>query len=142
MKEEAGIEVRTGNEGNEALAAAAQNLTSQLRRRDGAGADRSEATATGASLFPSKTTAAAGNASSSRTDDLLVDNRIEQEALTSSLLEMAKQLKQQSIHFKDTLEGDKSVLDRAVQGLDKSTLGMEAAGQKMGTLRQIGRAHV
>lgn len=64
-------------------------------------------------------------------------NRAEQENLTNSLLGMAKQLKEQTIHFGNTLEGDKSILDRAVQGLDKSTLGMEAAGQKMGTLRRM-----
>jgi hypothetical protein len=50
---------------------------------------------------------------------------------------MARQLKQQSLHFHQTLEGDKSVVDRALSGLDKNALGMEAAGQKMGTLRRM-----
>lgn len=57
--------------------------------------------------------------------------------MTNSLLEMAKQLKQQSIHFGQTLEGDKSVLDRTVSGLDTSSQGMDAAGQRIGTLRRM-----
>lgn len=50
---------------------------------------------------------------------------------------MAKQLKQQSVHFGQTLEGDKGILDRAVSGLDKNTQGMDAASQRMGTLRRM-----
>jgi hypothetical protein len=135
VKGDSGIEFKSGNQGNEALAAAAQNLTSQLRRRGGA--DTSGVTATGNALFSSKSKTTSSDPSADQTEALLSHNRVEQEALTSSLLEMAKQLKQQSIHFSNTLEGDKSVLDRAVQGLDKSTLGMEAAGQRMGTLRRM-----
>lgn len=135
LKEDAGIEVKAGGEGNEALQAAAENLTSELRRRGGA--DKNEATATGTSLFPSKSTTTTGDPSVAQTEAVLSENRAEQEALTTSLLEMAKQLKQQSIHFGNTLEGDKGILDRAVEGLDKNTLGMEAAGQRMGTLRRM-----
>jgi hypothetical protein len=50
---------------------------------------------------------------------------------------MAKLLKQQSIQFGQTLEGDKSVVDRALAGLDKNTLNMDAASRKMGTLRRM-----
>jgi hypothetical protein len=50
---------------------------------------------------------------------------------------MAKLLKQQSIHFGNTLEGDKSVVDRALAGLDKNTLNMDAAGKRMGMLRRM-----
>jgi hypothetical protein len=50
---------------------------------------------------------------------------------------MAKQLKQQSVHFGQTLEGDKSILDRAISGLDKNQLGMDAASRRMGTLRKM-----
>jgi hypothetical protein len=135
IRENAGIDVNTGNEGNEALQAAARGLTSELRRRGGA--DTNEATTTGASLFPSKAKTSTGDVALDPNEALLSHNQVEQEALTSSLLEMAKQLKQQSQHFNTTLEGDKGVLDRAVQGLDRSTLGMEAAGQRMGTLRRM-----
>ena len=68
---------------------------------------------------------------------MLSHNRDEQESLTTSLLEMAKQLKQQSVHFGQTLEGDKGILDRAVSGLDKNQLGMDAASRRMGTLRKM-----
>lgn len=133
VKADAGIDVKTGNGGDEALAAAAQNLTSELRRRGGTDKDGG-ATATGNSLFPSRPSATTGEPN---TEAVLSHNRFEQEALTDSLLEMAKQLKQQSVHFHNTLEGDRGVLDRTVEGLDRSTLGMEAAGQRMGTLRRM-----
>jgi hypothetical protein len=136
VKEEAGIEIKSGGEGNEALAAAAQNLTSELRRRGG-GADQATATTTGSSLFPLNSKSTASESSTSQTEALLSHNRAEQETLTTSLLEMAKQLKVQSIHFGNTLEGDKGILDRTVESLDKSSLGMEAAGQRMGTLRRM-----
>lgn len=131
VQEEAGIEYK-GGQGNQALAAAAENLTSELRRRGKA--EQGGVTATGTSLFPQKVTTTTGTSS---TEALMSHNRAEQESLTNSLLDMAKQLKEQTIHFGNTLEGDKSILDRAVQGLDKSTLGMEAAGQKMGALRRM-----
>lgn len=67
----------------------------------------------------------------------MAQNRTEQEALTTGLLEMAKQLKQQSIHFGQTMEGDKSVVDRAASALDMSEQSMGAATQKMGALRRM-----
>lgn len=134
VKEDAGIDIRAGGEGNEALQAAAQNLTSEIRRRGGA--DQSNTMATGNSLFPSKSSAATDDPTNSH-EALLSHNRAEQESLTNSLIEMAQQLKKQSVHFANTLEGDKGILDRAIQGLDKSSLGMEAASQRMGTLRRM-----
>lgn len=135
VQADAGIDVKSGSEGNEALHAAAQNLTSELRRRGGAGSD-GKATSTGReSLFPSK--ARTADPTVDPTEALLDHNRREQDNLSASLLEMAKQLKQQSIHFGQTLEGDKGILDRTAESLDKSSLGMEAAGQKMGTLRRM-----
>lgn len=116
---------------------AASNLASELRRRGGGETVDGGTTATGSSLFPSKAKATTGDPSITQTDAMLSQNRTEQDALTSGLLEMAKQLKQQSVHFGQTLEGDKGVLDRAVSGLDKNQLGMEAAGQRMGTLRRM-----
>ncbi|KAF2658622.1 DUF1771-domain-containing protein [Lophiostoma macrostomum CBS 122681] len=136
VKEEAGLEVKAGSEGNEALYSAAQNLTSELRRRGGPGKE-GKATSSGTSLFPSNSKTTAGVPSADHSEALLEHNRKEQENLTTSLLEMAKQLKQQSIHFGSTLENDKGILDRAVENLDKSSLGMEAAGQRMGTLRRM-----
>ncbi|KAH7132278.1 hypothetical protein B0J11DRAFT_521314 [Dendryphion nanum] len=131
VQEEAGIEVTSTNgQGNEALQQAAKNLTSEIRRR-GASGQGDESKTTSASLFTSE------SSNKDPAEVLLAHNRQEQDAITSSLLEMAKQLKQQSQHFGATLEGDKGILDRAVQGLDKSTLGMDAASQRMGTLRRM-----
>lgn len=131
---DAGLEVNTtSGEGNEALQNAAKSLTNELRRRGGA--QEPDSTVTGNSLFPAKPKTTTGDPS--QTDAVLSDHRSEQESLETSLLDMAKQLKQQSLHFHQTLEGDKSVVDRALSGLDKNALGMEAAGQRMGTLRRM-----
>jgi hypothetical protein len=133
VKADAGLNVTsTSGQGNEALEDAARNLTSELRRRGGK-SEPEGASATGNSLFPSKSTTTTAEA----TDAALSHDRSEQEGLTNSLLEMAKQLKQQSINFGQTLEGDKSVLDRTVSGLDRSSQGMDAAGQRIGTLRRM-----
>ncbi|KAF1918475.1 hypothetical protein BDU57DRAFT_586870 [Ampelomyces quisqualis] len=137
IQAEAGRDVSTSNEGNDALRGAAENLASSLRRRGKAEDAEGAQTASGNSLFPSKPSATTGNPSLPRTEALLSHHRNEQESLTSSLLEMAKQLKQQSVHFGQTLEGDKGILDRAVSGLDKSQLGMDAASRRMGTLRKM-----
>jgi hypothetical protein len=94
------------------------------------------ATATGNSLFPLKPTTTV-DPTLAQSEALLSHNRSEQENLTSSLLEMAKQLKQQSMQFGSTLEADKGIVDRTVESLDNNMLGMEAAGQRMGTLRRM-----
>jgi len=134
---DAGRDVTTSSEGNEALLNAAENFTSSIRRRGKADEAQGAQTASGNSLFGSKASATTGDPSQPQTEALLSHNRNEQETLTSSLLEMAKQLKQQSVHFGQTLEGDKSILDRAISGLDKNQLGMDAASRRMGTLRKM-----
>lgn len=137
IQTEAGRDVSTSNEGNEALLSAAENFTSSIRRRAKADDAQGAQTASGNSLFPSKSSTTTGNPDLAQTEALLSHNRDEQESLTTSLLEMAKQLKQQSVHFGQTLEGDKGILDRAVSGLDKNQLGMDAASRRMGTLRKM-----
>jgi len=118
-------------EENPALQEAAANLSSTLRSRK-TKTGTAQATTTSASLFPSNTKSTDSNA-----ETLLTHNRTEQESLTNSLLDMAKALKKQSLQFGSTLESEKSILDRAVSGLDKNATGMEAAGQRMGTLRRM-----
>lgn len=125
------------SEGNEAFQNAARNLTSQIRRRGQAAEVEGTQTASGTSLHPSKATTTTGNASLAQTEALLSHDRNEQEDLTNSLLEMAKQLKAQSVHFSNTLESDKGIVDRAVSGLDKNQINMDAASQRMGTLRRM-----
>ena len=138
IKTQDGIDIRSREgEGNEALQNAARNLTSQMRRRGQAQEAEGAQTASGNSLFPSKATTTKGDPSLAQTEALLSHDRNEQENLTESLLEMAKQLKAQSVHFSNTLEGDKSVVDRAVSGLDKNQINMDAASQRMGTLRRM-----
>jgi hypothetical protein len=129
VKAEAGRDVTTSAEGNEAFQNAAQGLASQLRRRGKAetGGAGTQA-ASGNSLFSGRP---------STTEAALSHERNEQESLTTNLLDMAKLLKQQSIQFGQTLEGDKGVVDRALAGLDKNTLNMDAASRKMGTLRRM-----
>jgi len=121
-------------EENPVLQEAAANLSSTLRSRKSQQGS-AQAITTSASLFPPNTLNAESGAP--QTETLLSHNRTEQESLTSSLLDMAKALKNQSLQFGSALESEKSILDRAVSGLDKNASGMEAAGQRMGTLRRM-----
>ena len=73
----------------------------------------------------------------SGTESELSTHRLEQEDLTSSLLALALQLKSSSQSFQATLEGEKSALDRAVSGIDRTSTTMEAAGKRMGMLRKM-----
>ena len=138
IKANDGIDITSKEgEGNEALQNAARNLSSQMRQRGQAAEVKGTQMASGTSLFPSKATTITGNPSLAHTEALLSHDRSEQETLTESLLEMAKQLKAQSVHFSNTLESDKGVVDRAVSGLDKNQINMDAASQRMGTLRRM-----
>ncbi|OCL01063.1 uncharacterized protein K441DRAFT_600179 [Cenococcum geophilum 1.58] len=128
-------QVNTG--GDQALQEAAASPTSTLRSRRSqpATAPVDTSTTTSASLFPANTQF--GDPNLAQTESLLSHNRTEQEALTNSLLSMAQALKLQSIHFGSTLESEKTILNRAVEGLDKNTTGMAAAGQRIGTLKRM-----
>lgn len=138
VKADAGRDVTASEgQGNEALHDAAQNLASELRRRGKADAVQGAQAASGNSLFPSKATTTTSDISQAQTDALLSHDRGEQDTLTTSLLEMAKQLKQQSIQFGSTLEEDKGIVDRALSGLDKNSLNMDAASKRMGALRRM-----
>lgn len=123
-------------QGNEAFQSAAQNLASQLRRRGKADEVPGAQTASGNSLFAGKS-ATTGDPSLAKTEALLSHDRGEQESLTTSLLEMAQQLKQQSMHFSNTLDADKNVVDRALQGLDGNSSNMDVASRRMGTLQRM-----
>ncbi|EEA25670.1 hypothetical protein TMatcc_006101 [Talaromyces marneffei ATCC 18224] len=67
----------------------------------------------------------------------LATHRTEQESLTTSLLTLATQLKSSSEAFQASLENEKGILNRAVEGLDRNMTGMEAAGKRMGVLRRM-----
>lgn len=83
------------------------------------------------------TTSSDVNPNLSQTEKLLSHNRMEQEDLTASLLDMAHALKASSQAFSSSLESEKEILDRASEGLEKNTTGMEAAGKRMGALRRM-----
>jgi len=138
VKADAGRDVTASEEqGSQALHNAAQNLASELRRRGKADAVQGAQAASGNSLFPTKSPTTTNDISQAQTEALLSHDRGEQDTLTTSLLEMARQLKQQSIQFGSTLEGDKGILDRALLGLDKNTSNMDAASKRMGALRRM-----
>lgn len=71
------------------------------------------------------------------TESLLSHNRTEAETLTNGLLGLTRLLKEQSVAFGNSLEQEKEVLKRAEGGLEKSSLGMEAAERRMGMLRRM-----
>ncbi|KAL4795439.1 hypothetical protein BDV19DRAFT_170849 [Aspergillus venezuelensis] len=71
------------------------------------------------------------------TESALSTDRAEQEDLTSSLLDLATQLKSSSQQFQASLEAEKSVLARAAEGLDRTTGNLAAAEKRMGLLRRM-----
>ncbi len=52
------------------------------------------------------------------------------------MLAMAAALKSSSLAFASSLEDEKGILDGAVEGIDRSESGLEAAQKKMGLLRR------
>ncbi|RKF57923.1 putative synaptobrevin protein [Erysiphe neolycopersici] len=74
---------------------------------------------------------------SSTAESLITHNRVEQEILTSSLLQMATMLKSSSQAFSLALEEETDVLKNATQGIQKNELGLEAAQRRMGLLRTM-----
>ncbi|KAL1387649.1 hypothetical protein HDK64DRAFT_118372 [Phyllosticta capitalensis] len=109
--------------------------TLRSRRQQSASQDTGKST----SLF-SPAPHAPGHEPDPRLQDsekLLSHNRAEQENLTASLLQMAQSLRESSQRFSSSLEAEKDILDRAGKGLDHGAEGMQAAGQRMGTLRRM-----
>jgi hypothetical protein len=101
---------------------AAQDLASTLRNR---------ASATNPSQNPT-----AGSEKLS-TEQVLESANRDQDLLTTSLVTLAKSLKESSMQFASSLESEKEVMRRAESGLDKNSMGMEAAGNRMSTLRRM-----
>ncbi|CAG8943425.1 unnamed protein product [Penicillium salamii] len=89
------------------------------------------------SVATDKATASGSNTKLHDTESELSTHRTEQEDLTGSLLTLAAQLKTSSMSFQSALEGEKSALDRAVSGIDRTSTTMEAAGKRMGMLRKM-----
>jgi hypothetical protein len=97
------------------------------------------ATGTTTGFKPSPTTATTTTATTttSTTETTLSSHRAEQDSLTDSLINLASQLKASSQAFQSSLENEKSIQDRAVEGLDRNVTGLDAAGQRMGVLRRM-----
>jgi hypothetical protein len=97
---------------------------STLRRR-GKGQDtESPAQTSGFSNLPS-------------TERSLLDSSRVHEDITASLVSMAAQLKQEQRKLQFSLQQDSGILGRAMEGLDVSLSGMEAASKKMKFLQRM-----
>ncbi|KIV97132.1 hypothetical protein PV10_00920 [Exophiala mesophila] len=72
------------------------------------------------------------------TERSLLDSARVHEDITASLVSMAAQLKQQSNAMAFALDQDKGLVGRALEGLDISVSGMEAASKNMAFLRRMG----
>ncbi|KAK0386223.1 hypothetical protein NLU13_6060 [Sarocladium strictum] len=95
-----------------------------------------------AALFASRRKAASPLASapatSTATAQALLDRqREEQEALTDSMLDLAKRLKANTASIHSDLEADKELVDKAGEGLDKTERTMESATGRMGVLKKM-----
>ena len=130
---------------NAELRSAAHELSTTLlreRRRRGSGAGSEDTdgrradASTGTDLFAGRSNRPAGTSADDAAEARAADKG-EQDALTTSLVALASQLKAQSQHFSATLATDEAVLTRATAGLDASGQGMEAAERKMGMLRRM-----
>ncbi|KAK7509731.1 hypothetical protein IWZ03DRAFT_87267 [Phyllosticta citriasiana] len=117
--------------------AKADSTLRSRRQQQSSGATQDTGTST--SLF-TRTPSQPANPADPRlqkSETLLSHHRAEQETLTASLLHMAQSLRESSQRFSTSLEEEKDVLDRAGKGLDRGSEGMQAAGQRMGTLRRM-----
>lgn len=109
---------------------------SELRRRvrEIQGQDGARQSTELPSLIKSKTFVDNGLGSREQT---LTTDRAEQEQIMESLLSLTRELKSSASAFHGSLENDKPMLEKALQGLDKNVDGMNAAGKRMSTLRRM-----
>ncbi|KIW93667.1 uncharacterized protein Z519_06272 [Cladophialophora bantiana CBS 173.52] len=80
---------------------------------------------------------ASGVSNLAGTERSLLDSSRVHEDITASLVKMAAQLKQEQRKLQFSLEQDKGILGRAIEGLDVSLSGMEAASKNMAFLRRM-----
>ncbi|KAK5954428.1 hypothetical protein OHC33_004150 [Knufia fluminis] len=101
--------------------------SSTMRRRQGKEADNG----------PSQPGKTSGFSNLGETEKSLLVSSREHENITSSLLSMAAQLKQQAKQFDFTLDQDKGLVDRALEGLDSNVAAMGLASKGMKTLQRM-----
>ncbi|KAI5204043.1 hypothetical protein AUEXF2481DRAFT_32697 [Aureobasidium subglaciale EXF-2481] len=119
---------------------AAQDLATTLRKRNTNALDSNAPpdTATTSALFGARTPTNLSNTGDKLSTEQILDSATrDQDTLTSSLVALAQRLKQSSLSFASSLESEKEVLRRAETGLDRNSMGMEAAGNRMGMLRRM-----
>jgi hypothetical protein len=71
------------------------------------------------------------------TEKTLLADSATHENITTSLVQLASELKQRTRNFQASLESDKGIVDRVLEGLDKNMTGMEAASKRIGMLRRM-----
>lgn len=112
--------------------------TQTLRARPSAPSPTPSAHSTArAALFASRRQPASPQASTATAEAILDQQRVEQDAISNSILMMASALKESSKSFSATLEEDKNILGAAGASMEKSELGMEAAQGRMGSLKRM-----
>lgn len=117
----------TSEEDNEKAREALLESSSNVRRRQGKDVENegtSQGKASGFSNLP-------------ETEKSLLAASKEHEDITTSLLNMAAQLKQSARQFQFTLDQDKGMLDRALEGLDQNVSAMGLASKGMRTLQRM-----
>ena len=69
-------------------------------------------------------------------EQILDDQRRQQEDITNELLNMAQKLKESSLNISKNLEDEKGYLDLAKEGLDRNAMGLDATGRRLEALRK------
>ncbi|KAL6853124.1 hypothetical protein J3F83DRAFT_719170 [Trichoderma novae-zelandiae] len=112
--------------------------TQTMRARPSASSPSPSAHSTARSvLFANRRKPASPETSTATAEAILDQQRLEQDAISSSILQMASALKESSKSFSATLEEDKTILGVAGASMEKSELSMEAAQGRMGSLRRM-----
>ncbi|GAB7342965.1 hypothetical protein MBLNU457_g1069t1 [Dothideomycetes sp. NU457] len=106
-----------------------------LRSRQAGTTQATDTATTTSSLFAGRRSSPSRSLSNRET--LLSSDRQTQEQISSSLVSLAQALKATTMQIGAQIEGGKSTVDRAAEGLDKNVLGMEGAERRMGTLRRM-----
>ncbi|KAL7948315.1 hypothetical protein V8C42DRAFT_314074 [Trichoderma barbatum] len=112
--------------------------TQTLRARPSAPSPTPSAHSTARSaLFANRRKPASPQASTATAEAILDQQRVEQDAISDSILKMASALKESSKSFSATLEEDKNILGAAGASMEKSEQSMEAAQGRMGSLKRM-----
>ncbi|ETN43666.1 uncharacterized protein HMPREF1541_02825 [Cyphellophora europaea CBS 101466] len=104
------------------------NTSSTIRRRD---------KQTRAATSPTSHSSMGKSTGVSSHEKSMHSSAADQEALTTSLVSLAAQLKQQTRAFQFSLDQDKGLLNRAIEGLEGNITGLDAASRNMQFLKRM-----